>query len=117
MILTNEKILESIPVLTQAKDEKGLLGYAIAVNLRKLNAEVQEFSKKRNELLEQYGTDTGDGRFTFTAEAAAEFQNALRPFAELENDVPVLQVPLEVFYGGNLTSAQMYVLDWMVKEG
>lgn len=116
MILTNAQILESIPVLAQAKDEKGLLGYAVAVNLRKLSTEVVEYSRKRDELLAEYGTDAGDGKYNFTAETAAAFQEALQPFADLENDVPVMQVAPEVFYGGGLTSAQMYELSWMVKE-
>lgn len=116
MILTNAQILESIPVLHQAKDETGLLGYAVAVNLRKLSTEVVEYSNMRDQLLAQYGTDAGGGKFNFTPDAAAAFQKALQPFAELETDVQVMQVAPEVFYGGGLTSAQMYALAWMVKE-
>ena len=116
MTFTNAQIIESIPALTQAKNETGLLGYAVAVNLRKLSAEAEEYAKKRNELLAEYGTDAGDGKYNFTPEAAEAFQAALQPFADLEIEVPVLQVPLEIFYGGGLTSAQMYVLNWMVKE-
>ena len=118
MLLTNAQMFDSIPVLTQAKDEKGLLGYAVAVNLRKLSAEVQEFSKKRDELLEAHGTQTEDapGRYTLTPEGAAVFMAELQPFAELETDVQVMQVAPEVFYSGNLTSGQMYALSWMVKE-
>lgn len=116
MILTNTRILESVQVLAKAKDEKGLLGYAVAVNLRKLSAEVEEYARKRDELLAEYGTDTGDGKFSFTPDAAAAFQAALQPFADLEVDVSAMQVAPEVFYGGNLTSGQMYALAWMVKE-
>lgn len=116
MKLTNAKMLESIPVLTSAKDEKGLLGYAVAVNLRKLGDEVQEYAKKRDELLKEYGTDVGDGKYDFTAESAVAFREALQPYADMETDVAVMQIAPEVFYGGNLTSAQMYVLSWMVKD-
>jgi hypothetical protein len=116
MILTNAQMLESIPVLHQAKDETGLLGYAVAVNLRKLSTEVVEFSNKRDELLAEYGTDAGGGKFNLTPDAAEAFQKALQPFADLEVDVPVMQVAPEVFYGGGLTSAKMYTLAWMVKE-
>lgn len=114
MKLTNAKIFDSIPVLAQAKDEKGLLGYAIAVNLRKLSGEIKEYTAKRDELLGQFGTDLGDGKFQ-VADAGAFFE-ALQPYATLEADVPVMRVAPDVFYGGNLTSAQMYALDWMVKE-
>lgn len=117
MILTNAKMFESIPVLAQAKDETGLLGYAIAVNLRKLSTETVEFAQKRAELLAFYGTDKGAGQYELDKEQQAAFYEALAPFAQIETDVAVLQVSPEVFYGGNLTSGQMYALSWMVKEG
>ena len=117
MKMTNAQMHDSIPVLAQAKDEKGLLGYAIAVNLRRLATETQEYSRKRDELLAEYGTDAGGGKYNLTAEGAAAFYAALEPFAQIETDVAVLQVEPAVFYGGNLTSGQMYTLSWMVKEG
>ena len=116
MLLKNSQIYDSIPVLAQAKEEKGLLGYAVAVNLRRLTAEVAEYSRKRDELLAEYGTDAGGGKYNLTAEGAAAFYAALQPFAELETEVAAMQVAPEVFYGGNLTSGQMYALSWMVKE-
>lgn len=116
MTFTNAQIVESIHALSQAKNETGFLGYAIAVNLRRLNAEAGEYSKKRDELLVEHGTDAGGGKYNFTPETAEAFEQALRPYAELEVEVPVMQVPPEIFYGGGLTSAQMYILGWMVKE-
>lgn len=117
MILTNAKIFDSIPVLTQAREEKGLLGYAVMVNLRKLSAEVNEYNEKRNELLAKHGTDLGDGRYDLTPEQQAAFFAELRPFADLEVEVAVRQVPEDAFYGGGLTAWQMDALSWMVKEG
>lgn len=116
MKFTNAQIYESVSVLHSARDEKGLLGYAIAVNLRKLTTEIGEYSRKRDELLAEYGIDVGGNKFNLTHEAAAAFRKALKPFDELETDVQVMQVAPEVFYSGGLTSAQMYALSWMVKE-
>lgn len=119
MILTNAQMYDSIPVLQQASGETGLLGYALAVNLRKLatTPELVEYSRKRVELLAQYGTDAGGGKFNLTTEGAAAFYEALQPFGQIEAEVAVMQVAPEVFYGGSLTSGQMYALSWMVKEG
>ena len=119
MILTNAQMYESLPVLQQAREETGLLGYAVAVNLRKLASEpaLVEYSHKRDALLAEHGTDAGGGKFNLTAEGAAAFYAALEPFGQIETDVAVLQVAPEVFYGGKLTSGQMYTLAWMVKEG
>ena len=116
MILNNAQMLESVLVLSQL-EEKGMLGYAIARNRQKLTAEVQEYSKKRDELLKEYGTDVGDGKFQLMPENASRFFEALRPYSELTADVPVMQIEPEVFYSGNLTSSQMFTLEWMVKDG
>lgn len=115
MLFTNEKMLESVVTLTNC-EEKGMLGYAIARNRQKLAAEVQDYSRKRDELLHEHGVDIGDGKYQLPPENAARFFEALRPYAELTVDVPVMMVAPEVFYGGNLTSSTMFNLSWMVKE-
>lgn len=118
MKMTNAQIFDSIPVLQQAKNETGMLGYAIAVNLRRLASEVVEYSRKRDELLAQYGTPVAarPGSYDLTQEQAAAWQEDLRPYAMIETEVAVLQVTLETFCSGTLTAGQMYALDWMVKE-
>lgn len=118
MILNNAQMFDSVQVLAQAKDETGLLGYALAVNLRKLSGtpELLEFSQQRTKLLAEHGTDAGGGKFNLTKEAAAAFNEALQPYAQIETEVAAMQVPPETFYSGNLTSGQMYALAWMVKE-
>lgn len=116
MILNNAQMLESVVVLSQA-EEKGMLGYAIARNRQKLITEIQEYSKKRDELLKEHGTDIGNGQFQLMPENAARFYEALQPYSDLTVDVPVMQVSPEVFCSGNLTSNQMFTLNWMVKEG
>lgn len=115
MIFDNAKMFESVNVLSQL-EEKGMLGYAISRNRRKLIPEVQEYSQKRDELLKKHGVDIGEGRFQLPPENAARFFDELRPFSELTVDVDVMQVSLADFCGGNLTTSQMEVLDWMVKE-
>lgn len=117
MILSNGKMLESMNVLSRL-EEKGMLGYAIAVNRKRIatDAQFQEYSMKRDELLMEYGTDIGNGQFQLMPERAARFYEALQPYTELTSDVPVMQVSPEVFCSGNLTSSQMFALDWMVKE-
>lgn len=115
MILNNKQMLESLTVLSQC-EEKGMLGYAIARNRQKLTVEVLDYSRKRDELLREHGKDIGNGQFQLMPENAARFFEALQPYSDLTVDVPVMQVDPEVFYGGNLTSSQMFTLDWMVKE-
>ena len=115
MIMNNAQMLNSVIVLSQA-EEKGMLGYAIARNRQKLIPEIQEYSNKREELLRKYGTDIGEGKFQLHSENAAQYYEELRPYSELTVDVPVMQVSLEVFCSGNLTSSAMETLNWMVEE-
>ena len=115
MILNNAQMLESVTVLSQC-EEKGMLGYAIARNRQKITAEVLDYSKKRDELLKEHGNDMGNGQFQLMPENAARFFEALQPYSDLTVDVPVMQVSPEVFYGGNLTSSQMFTLSWMVAD-
>lgn len=116
MKFTNEQMLNSLAVLNQA-EEKGVLGFAIAQNRRKLATEVKEYAEKRDELLLQYGAEKEPGVFSLTPEAIPAFSAALRPYAEMTTDVAVRQVSEEAFCSGNLTSSQMATLEWMVKEG
>ena len=115
MILNNKQMFDSLMILSQA-EEKGMLGYAIARNRQKLMSEVQEYTKKRDELLKEHGTDVGNGQFQLQPDQAERFFEALKPYDELEVDVQVMQVTPEVFCSGNLTSQMMFTLDWMVKE-
>lgn len=115
MILTNEQMFESLATLSKL-EETGMLGYAIARNRQKIAAEIQEYSKQRDELLMKFGTDIGDGKFHLLPEDAARFYEALRPFNELTVDVPVMKISVDVFCSGSLTSSQMCVLSWMVEE-
>ena len=115
MILTNAQMYDSLLVLNQA-EEKGVLGFAIAQNRRKLAEEVKEYAGKRDELLKEHGTEQEAGRFSLTPEQAVAFSAALRPYAEMTADVAIRQVSEEDFCSGSLTSSQMAALEWMVKE-
>lgn len=115
MMLTNETMFDSLTVLSQA-EEKGMLGYAIAVNRRKIASEVKEWADLRDHLIRKYGTDQGNGQFSMSHEAAAQFLEELKPYSDITAEVSVMQVTPEVFCGGNLTSQQMFTLGWMVKE-
>ena len=112
MILNNKQMLESVAVLSQL-EEKGMLGYAIMRNKQKLSAEVLDYSRKRDELLKEHCEEIAPGQFNPTR----AFFEALHPYSELTVDVPVMQISVEDFCGGNLTSSQMAFLDWMVKDG
>ena len=115
MKFTNEQMLNSLVILAKL-EEKGMLGFAIAKNRKKLAEECKEYSEKRDELLKEFGEDIGNGQYQLAPDKVADFLAALKPYSELEVDVAVMTVSQDVFCSGSLTSSQMFALDWMVKE-
>ena len=115
MKLTNAQMFDSLLVLNQT-EEKGVLGFAIAQNRRKLTEELREYAAKRDELLREYGEEQEAGQFKLATDVIPAFSSALRPFAEMTTDVAVRQVSEADFCSGSLTSSQMMVLEWMVKS-
>ena len=103
-------------IIMQEVTETGLLGFAIAKNMRKLANELVEYDGKRNELLQKYGTPAEGNRYEFTKENAKRFYDEMAQYDNLEIEFEPMTVFEEVFCGGNLTSDQMYALMWMVKE-
>lgn len=115
MTFTNEQMLNNLIILSRL-DEKGMLGYAISKNRRLFLNECKEYADKRDELLREFGTDMGNGEFQLVGDAREKFAEAIKPYSELECEVAVMKVSEDVFCSGNLTSQQMFALDWMVKE-
>lgn len=115
MKLKNSEAFDALHVIIGAK-ETGKLGFALAKNGRKLSEELVEYNDKRDELLEKYGKNNGGGEYSLTNEAARKFNDELQVYGSLEIEFEPMTVEEEVFYGGNLTADQMYVLMWMVKE-
>lgn len=114
--MTNIAMFNSVQTLTQV-EERGILGYACARNLRKLLDALKEYMEKRDELLKTYGTPKGNSQYLFEGpDAEQKFLEELRPYNTIEHDVDIYKVPLKEFLGGNLTSKQMYILEWMIDE-
>ena len=103
-------------IIMQESSEIGMLGFAIAKNMRKLANELIEYDNKRNELIKKYGTQTDGDKYQFTIEDSKRFYEEMKPFDELEIEFEPMTVTEETFAGGSLTSDQMYPLMWMVKE-
>ena len=114
MKMTNEQMLASLTTLVTL-EEKGMLGFAIARNRKKLTEECKEYAEKRDELLKEFGEDIGNGQYQLAPGKAKDFVEALKPYGELEFDVAVMTVSQDVFCSGDLTTSQMLILDWMVE--
>lgn len=114
MKMTNEKMYNSLTILSSLK-ENGKLGYAIARNRRKIEAEIIEYSKIRGEALAKYGSLIEDtNQYRLSGENLAKYNEEMAQYKDIECEIDVMQVSLDEFLSGNLDSNQMYALDWMV---
>lgn len=111
MKFTNKKAYDSYMDMVGLK-ETGRLGFAIAKNLRKFEAELQEYFAVRGKLIGELCEPTGDGRFSITQ----RYIDALAEYDGIVCDIPVMTVDADTFCSGGLTSQDMYVLDWMVND-
>lgn len=115
MKFTNIDAFESLKVLNRLR-ESGKLGYTIAKNRRKLNDELKEYIQQRDEIVVKYGKPLEDGSYTVPQEDAQEYLAEINDLDNIEFDVSMLTVDVEAFTCGELTSQDMYILDWMVQE-
>lgn len=115
MKITNDRAYASYEIMLSLK-ESGKLGFAIAKNVRKLESELTEFIEKRKELFLKYGSNNNDGTIVIATNKIKDFLNEFDSYASMEFEFQPQLVDQETFCSGSLTSDQMYVLDWMVKE-
>ena len=101
-----------------SKDVNGKFGYAVARNIRELSNSLKEYTQIKNELIVKYGEQKGN-EFSLSqnSEKYKDFQNELRPLAEIEHDVPIMLVDAEDVYKSSLTADKIGELFFMIKDG
>lgn len=115
MKMTNSEAYASLGILQKLK-ERGILGFAIAKNMRKLADELQEYDSKRNECIRKYGTQLEGDRYQFSTGAAEKYYAEMEPYDRIAFEFEPTTISEEVFCSGSLTSDQMYALMWMVEN-
>jgi len=117
MKFRNIEALHSFVVL-QNLHECGKLGFVIAKNRRKIENELKEYIEAKNALLVKYGVRSDDdpNQYLIPAENEKEYLKDSAELDDIECDISVVYIDSDAFCSGTLTSDDMYILDWMVKE-
>ena len=104
------------------------LGYAIAKNVAKFQAEAEIIEKSRKSLIENYAVkdDKGepvveDNQYKIEEEKMAEFNAEFSDYMSTETDVEIFTVPESVLDADDsrfdvLTVAQIFALDFMIEK-
>lgn len=123
MLLKNIEMEAYINILRGHLDKDGLLGYAVARNIRALETASVEYVDVRNRLIRKYGTNEVDaagnetGRFGLSTSSTEfkQFRKELTPYAAIEHDVKITKIPYTSVIG-ILTASEILDLDWMLED-
>lgn len=115
-LLLAENILNSLS--TMSSRSKGIVGYAIARNMRLLSQELTEYHKIKQELFLKYG-EQKDGQLYIDKdnENFDKFVSELSKYDVLEIDVDFMQVEEKDLIESGLNGDEMFFLmQYMLKE-
>ena len=103
-------------------DDRGLLGFACARNMRKLADACLEYIKIRDSALKEFGEGVIDAndrvvgyRIGPESEGWARFKDRMEPFDGLECDVEIMTVPASEVIG-KISGRESLTIDWMIEE-
>ena len=96
----------------------GKLGYAVSRNIRKIQQEVIEFEKIRNELVVKFGEKQENGDFVISkdSDGYTEFVNTIQEYGTISHNVEIFTVLPDEVCESNLTAEEMLLLDFMINE-
>ena len=102
-------------------DDRGLLGFACARNMRKLIDACLEYIKIRDAALREFGEEVVDGgrvvgyRIGPDDDGWESFKSRMEPFASLMCGVEIMTVPASEVIG-KVSGRESLTIDWMIEE-
>ena len=116
MTHTNEEWRQMAESLAPLLSRRDLIGYAAAVNTRRIGDATAEYARIREELIEEYGTLT-DNTFTIIIGSPehAAFERAIAEVSNITQDVDVMLVPRDRACG-ELTGEELLDAWWMFDD-
>jgi len=115
MKMTNNEAYDALNLLVRLR-EKGRLGFVIAKNIRILRGEISEYIALRDKLIQEVGKKKDDSYVIDNPDNIQKFLDLIREYDDISFEFIPQQIDEETFCSGSLTSDQMFLLDWMVKE-
>lgn len=100
-----------------------VLSYKLSLFIKKVSPELDEFGKKRNELLKEYaepvlgedGKETGQMKFKGQAEVE-EFNKEINALLDQEVKIELPEISITEFGNIEIEPKQLMHLDWLIKQ-
>lgn len=102
--------------LSTLLETKGVVGFKIAYNLRKINDELKEYYQFKSELFKKYGEEK-DGQLMINKESEnfPSFLKELKPLEEQEIDLALKKINEAELIESGLSASQMASI-WEIAE-
>ena len=119
---TNKEMAQMLESLYGVIDQKGMLGYAAARNLRSIRNAAREYLDIRDDLMQKYGENELDESGEKTARYLVRTNTALgrkyleeiSRYDEIEHEVEIMKIKPEDAID-QLTGRQMLAIEWMIE--
>lgn len=119
--LTNSQMHQYLISLNELLSYKGILGYAIARNVRVLQNGCQEYIDIFSKCITKYGVQEKDEDGNFTGRIkieessgnVAKLNKELAPYAEIKHSVELFMIPFSEAYE-QLSAAELLQIDFML---
>ena len=99
------------------KNCKGIVGYALAKNVRLLNTELTEYNNIKQELFRKYGEeDKGQLVIKKESDNFQKYLEEIKPYNDIEIEIDFMKVKEKDLIDSGLTGEEMYLLLDYIKE-
>ena len=119
MKLKNIEMSNYLTALNNVADKvSGMLAYAVARNIRKLEGELAEYLKIKNETIVKYGTlgDDGISRIQIGSDECQKYLDEMKQYDEIEHEVEIFMVGSSVLNDSSLNARDIVSIDFMLEE-
>lgn len=96
----------------------GKIAYILSYNIRKMQEELTEYIKVRNELIHKYSTELPSGQYGIDINSPTykTFLEEMKVYDEIKHTISLLQIcPMEL-YDTNLNADEILRLSFMIEE-
>lgn len=119
MKLTNIEADNLLQALNNISDKvSGKSAYIIARNIRKLDDELQEYIKIKNEIIIKYGEKGEDGLYNIqiNTDAFENYVAEMSKYMDIEINVDIMMIPPDDIFDTQLTAADILSIDLIIME-
>lgn len=128
MKFSNEKILNDAPRLTAISNKQlpVKISYAIAKNIKKIEAELNVYNSEREKLIEKYSVKDEDGKtmtdknnqIKIQPEHIEDWNKDIKDLMAIENDVEIYNYKFKIdeLNGYSISPAELQAIEYMIEE-